>query len=166
MTQTPDPRLLFEVFKEIGIIEQLSRAQLEARLPDGLIAPHFAVINHLINRGDGAVPIDMARAFQVPKTSMTHTLKGLATAGYVELRDNPADGRSKTVWLTDKARAMREEIIQAMGPPLAELSEGIDLATVADILPTLVRLREVMDAARDGPAKKAVLAPRVRAVGE
>lgn len=145
----PDPRVIFEVFKEIGIIEQLSRAQLEARLPDGLIAPHFAVLSHLINRGDGAVPIDMARAFQVPKTSMTHTLKGLAAKGYVELRNNPQDGRSKTVWLTDKGRVLRAETIAQLAPEFGALAQNIDLQLLVDMLPTLVRLREYMDAARD-----------------
>lgn len=144
-----DSRLLFEVFKEIGIIEQLSRAQLEARLPDGLIAPHFAVINHLINRGDGAVPIDMARAFQVPKTSMTHTLKGLAAGGYVELRANPQDGRSKTVWLTDKGRKMREDTISQLAPAFGTMVQKLNVAEITEMLPTLVRLREYMDAARD-----------------
>lgn len=145
----PDPRVLFEVFKEIGIIEQLSRAQLEARLPDGLIAPHFAVLSHLINRGDGAVPIDMARAFQVPKTSMTHTLKGLAAKGYVELRDNPNDGRSKTVWLTQKGRDLRARIIQDLAPEFGKLLSEMDYAQLTGMLPTLVALREYLDAARD-----------------
>ncbi len=149
MTHNADPRLIFEVFKEIGIIEQLSRARLEAQLPKGLIAPHFAVLNHLINRGDGAVPINMARAFQVPKTSMTHTLKGLVAGGYVELRDNPDDGRSKTVWLTEKGRAMREETIHALAPTMWEMMQNIDLGAVAAMLPTLVEMRKYMDAARD-----------------
>ena len=144
-----DPRLLFEVFKEIGIIEQLSRARLEARLPEGMIAPHIAVLNHLINRGDGAVPIDMARAFQVPKTSMTHTLKGLAAHGYVELRDNPNDGRSKTVWLTDKGRQMRNDTIEALAGPSGKLMAELAGEDIAAILPTLIRLRTYMDAARD-----------------
>ncbi|MEM7520583.1 MAG: MarR family transcriptional regulator [Pseudomonadota bacterium] len=161
-----DPRVMFEIFKEIGIIEQLSRAQLEARLPDGLIAPHFTVLNHLINRGDGAVPIDMARAFQVPKTSMTHTLKGLATAGYVELRDNPRDGRSKTVWLTEKGRKLREDTIAALAPAMQGLLGHLDYEALAKILPTLVHLREVMDAARDAPpaAAHAQPSPRVRTI--
>lgn len=145
----PDPRVIFEIFKEIGIIEQLSRAQLEARLPDGLIAPHFAVLNHLINRGDGAVPIDMARAFQVPKTSMTHTLKGLAAKGYIELRDNPQDGRSKTVWLTEKGRMLREATIMELRPAFGGLLQALDMDALVKMLPTLVALREYMDAARD-----------------
>lgn len=149
MTHEGDPRLLFEVFKEIGIIEQLARAQLEARLPEGLIGPHFAVLNHLVNRGDGAVPIDMARAFQVPKTSMTHTLKGLAAHGLVELRANPEDGRSKTVWLTAAGRALRDRTIESLRPEFQGLAGGMDMKALVDLLPVLVRLREVMDAARD-----------------
>lgn len=144
-----DPRLLFEVFKEIGIIEQLSRARLEARLPDGLIAPQFAVLNHLINRGDGAVPIDMARAFQVPKTSMTHTLKGLAAKGYVELRNNPEDGRSKTVWLTSKGRALQREMIAALASASGAMLSALGGEEISAMLPTLVALRRYMDTERD-----------------
>lgn len=145
----PDPRLIFEVFKEIGIIEQLSRARLEARLPDDLIAPHFAVLNHLINRGDGAVPIDMARAFQVPKTSMTHTLKGLVAKGYVEWRDNPNDGRSKTVWLLPKGRALQGEMIAKLAASTGDLTSVVGLDELEAVLPTLVRLRSYLDKARE-----------------
>ena len=76
-----NPLPLFDLFNEIGIIHQLTTARLEAVLPDGLIAPHFAVLNHLARVGDGATPQRMARAFQVPKTSLTHTLKGLEARG-------------------------------------------------------------------------------------
>lgn len=107
------------------------------------------MLNHLVNRGDGAVPIDMARAFQVPKTSMTHTLKGLAARGLVELRANPDDGRSKTVWLTAAGRALREQTIERLAPALAGLAGQMDLTALMALHPVLVRLREVMDAARD-----------------
>ena len=146
--QSSDPRQIFEIFKEIGIIEQLSRARLEAQLPEGLIAPHFAVLNHLIQRGDGAVPIDMARAFQVPKTSMTHTLKGLAAGGYIALRANPNDGRSKTVWLTQKGRDLQSETIAKLAPAALEMLAEFDVAALIAILPVLKQLRETMDAAR------------------
>ncbi|MEM6305637.1 MAG: MarR family transcriptional regulator [Pseudomonadota bacterium] len=149
MKDSPDPSVLFRIFNEIAIIEQLSRARLEERLPPGLIAPHFAVISHLINRGDGAMPIDMARAFQVPKTSMTHTLKGLEKAGYVEMRPNPDDGRSKRVWLTAKGRALREDTIQAMAPEMLQVIADFDLERLLNILPVLTDLRMTLDAARD-----------------
>ncbi|WP_147111501.1 MarR family winged helix-turn-helix transcriptional regulator [Tateyamaria sp. syn59] len=144
-----DPSVFFEVFNEIGIIEQLSRAILEARLPYGLIAPHFTVLNHLTRVSDGRTPMEMARAFQVPKTSMTHTLKGLEEHGLVEMRPNPEDGRSKRVWLTDKGREVRADTIAALGPEFAKLAEDFDVARLVEIRPVLTELREYLDAARD-----------------
>ncbi|WP_299656195.1 MarR family winged helix-turn-helix transcriptional regulator [uncultured Tateyamaria sp.] len=144
-----DPSIFFEVFNEIGIIEQLSRAILEARLPHGLIAPHFSVLNHLIRVDDGRTPMDMARAFQVPKTSMTHTLKGLEAHGLVETRPNPDDGRSKRVWLTQAGRDLRAEVIAGLAPDFARLAEGFDVARLAEIRPVLTDLRTYLDAARD-----------------
>lgn len=141
--------LVFALFSEIGIIDQLSRTELEKHLPDGLIAPHFAVLNHLIRVRDGATPLQMARAFQVPKTSMTHTLAGLAKHGLIDMRPNPDDARSKQVWLTDAGRQMRDESIARMGPAFAAILAPLDIEELASALPVLTKLRQIMDAARD-----------------
>ncbi|WP_298838908.1 MarR family transcriptional regulator [uncultured Roseobacter sp.] len=155
--------LCFEVFNEIGIIEQLSRTLLEARLPEGLIAPHFGVISHLSRRGDGRTPMEIARAFQVPKTSMTHTIKGLEAHGLVEVRPNPDDGRSKLVWLTARGQSFRDETIRAMVPDLNRLSEVYAAEKLIGILPALRELRAVLDADRDPPVSKNA-SGRMRAV--
>lgn len=144
-----DPSVLFEIFNEIGIIEQLSRALLEARLPDGLIAPHFGVLSHLSKGRDGATPVQIARAFQVPKTSMTHTLKGLEQGGYVTLKPNPEDGRSKQVWLTEKGQGLRNQTIQALAPDFIDLISKFDADRLTAIKPVLNELRITLDAARD-----------------
>ena len=136
---------LFELFNEIGIIEQLSRAFLEAQLPKGLIAPHFTVLNHLCRLGDGRAPIDIARAFQVPKTTLTHTLQGLESHGLIEMRPNPNDGRSKLVYLSDAGRALRNNTVGAMAPEFERLGEGFDVGKLYDILPTLRDLRVYLD---------------------
>ena len=52
----------FALFNEIGIIGQLSRAVMEAELPDGLLASHFSVLNHLIRVKDGQTPLKLAQA--------------------------------------------------------------------------------------------------------
>lgn len=145
-----DPALLFDIFNEIGIIEQLSRALLEARLPKGLIAPHFTVLNHLTRVADGRTPIDMARAFQIPKTSMTHTLKGLEARGLIVFRPNPEDGRSKTVWLTDAGRALRAAVIGELMQEGPRVMAGFDMERLKDAKPILTALRQHLDAARDG----------------
>lgn len=139
----------FKLFNEIGIIEQLSRAFLEAQLPEGLIAPHFAVLNHLIRVKDGQTPLVIARAFQVPKTSMTHTLAGLEKHGLVEMRPNPSDARSKQVWILDKGRAVRDATIAGMAPEFHSLSDVLPPNELAELLPALEKLRKHLDAARD-----------------
>jgi DNA-binding MarR family transcriptional regulator len=137
--------VLFDLFNEIGIIEQLSRASLEARLPKGLIAPHFTVLNHLVRLGDGRAPMDMARAFQVPKTTLTHTLKGLEAEGLIEMRPNPGDGRSKLVYLTDAGRKLRQNTIAALGPDFDRVARGCDIAQLTEIIPVLAALRKFLD---------------------
>jgi len=149
-TPPSGPGLYFGVLNEIGIIEQLSRTLLEARLPEGLIAPHFTVLNHLIRVQDGRTPLELARAFQVPKTSMSHTLAGLERHGLVEMRPNPGDKRSKQVWLTDEGRALREATIAALAPDLEGVASVLSPQDAATIMPILTRLRIWLDTRRDG----------------
>ncbi|CTQ68988.1 MarR family winged helix-turn-helix transcriptional regulator [Roseibium alexandrii] len=140
---------LFSFFNEIGIIAQLSRAAMEARLPKGLTLPHFSVINHLIRVKDGQTPLALAKAFQVPKTTMTHTLSGLLDHGLVDMRPNPKDGRSKTVWLTEAGRQFRETAIRSIDPDMSAIKSAIPEEKIAEILPLLAEVRIFMDAYRD-----------------
>ena len=78
--------LYFSLFNEIGIIEQLGRALFESQLPDGFLMSHFSVLNHLIRVQDGQTPLKLAQAFQLPKTTMTHTLSVLEKHGLRNLR--------------------------------------------------------------------------------
>lgn len=145
-----DTRLLyFSLFNEIGIIQQLSRAMFEARLPDGVTVPHFSVLNHLIRVGDGPTPLKLANAFQVPKTTMTHTLAGLAERGWIEMRPNPNDGRSKRVFLTEAGRAFRDAAIALLDPDIEWLSEAIATDSVMEVVPRLAEIRALLDARRD-----------------
>jgi DNA-binding MarR family transcriptional regulator len=142
----------FGFFNEIGIIAQLSRALMEARLPEGLILPHFSVLNHLVRVGDGATPQKLARAFQVPNTTMTHTLAGLEKHGFVEMRRNPKDGRSKCVWLTAAGKRFREEAIASLDPDLAMLAKQTKKREIAELTEKLAEIRKILDAYRDEDA--------------
>lgn len=144
------PDTFFTLFNEIGILEQLSRAMFEARLPQGILVSQFAVLNHLMRVRDGRTPLDLTRAFQVPKTTMTHTLSVLERHGLVRLAPNPDDGRSKCVWITEAGRTFRDRAIGALGPDLQALDARFPAARIAPLLPVLADLRRVMDAMRDG----------------
>ena len=140
--------LYFTLFNEIGIVGQLSRTLFEARLPVGLLASHFSVINHMVRLGDGKTPLALARAFQVPKTTMTHMLSVLERHGFVRLAPNPEDGRSKCVHLTDAGRVFREDAILRLAPDIEAMSGAIPLELIERLLPGLVELRTYLDTHR------------------
>lgn len=146
----PQPGPWFALFTEIGILEQLSRALLEARLPRGMVAGQFAVLNHLIRVKDGRTPLELARAFQLPKTTMTHSLAVLERHGLIRLDPNPEDGRSKRAWITPEGRAFREATIAALAPDIAAIAAEYPSDRAAALLAPLAELRRVMDTARDG----------------
>jgi len=137
--------LYFAFFNEIGIISQLGRALMDARLPAGLSIAHFSVLNHLIRVRDGGTPLDIARAFQVPKTTMTHTLSGLEKRGLIEMRPNPDDGRSKCVWLTAAGRSFRDETIISLAPDVEWFTSAIPPDRVAEMVSHLAEVRKLLD---------------------
>jgi DNA-binding MarR family transcriptional regulator len=144
-----DPGPYFALIYEVGIINQISTAFLEARLPSGLLVSHFGVVSHLIRVRDGATPLELARAFQVAKTTMTHTLAGLEKHGFVEMRPNPADKRSKQVWLTPAGSQFRNDALTKLAPLFETLGERFSSQRVAAILPDLAEFRAVIDQLRD-----------------
>jgi DNA-binding MarR family transcriptional regulator len=139
----------FSLFNEIGIIGQLSRALIDARLPHGLSGAHFGVLNHLIRVKDGQTPRALARAFQVPKTTMTHTLSGLVKHDLVRFGLNPRDGRSKTVWLTHKGRQLRAQAIADLAPEMGKLLAPLPAARIEALVADLAQIRTMMDDSRD-----------------
>lgn len=147
-TPTSDLALYFGLFNEVGILNQLSSAMFEKRLPDGLLVSQFAVLNHLIRVKDGQTPLALARAFQVPKTTMTHSLAVLARHDLIRLAPNPGDGRSKCVWITVTGRVFRDAAISALAPDVAVLARTFPSERVAAVLPVLAELRTLMDAMR------------------
>jgi len=122
---------------------------LDSHLPDGLIAPHFEVVNHLVRVEDGPTPLALASAFQVPKTSMTHTLAGLAEHKLISMRANPDDKRSKKIWLTAKGRSFHKKAIASMAPDVMKMTTVISPKQVGTVLPVLRQLREFLDNSRD-----------------
>ncbi len=135
----------FVFFTEIGIISQLSRALLEKRLPEGVTVAHYSVLNHLVRVSDGRTPLELAQAFQVPKTTMTHTLMGLEKHGFVETRANEKDLRSKRVWLTDAGRRFRTGAADLLRDDTDRLSGKIDTDALAALTRELAKIRKVLD---------------------
>ena len=140
----------FVVFNEIGIIEHLSRTAAERVMPPGLSMAGFTVLNHMIRLGHThRAPAQIASAVQVTRGAMTGTLRRLETEGWIEVTPDPTDGRGKVVRVTPVGRAIRDAAIRALTPMMDATLDGMDLAELAAILPTLQKLRRLLDAARD-----------------
>lgn len=140
--------LSFLLFNEIYKIYQLSSAAMNAKLPDGFLTSHFGVLNHLINVHDGRTPLELARAFQVPKTTMTHTLTGLEKHSLVGFAPHPKDGRSKCVWITDAGRGFVGQAIFNMAPELTKTLAHLSTDNVSALVDDLAHIRKLLDEGR------------------
>jgi len=136
---------LFALFNEIGIIEQLSRNRIERVLPDGLKVSHFAALDHMVRLGDGERLVDLARAFQVTKATMTNTIQKLEARDLVVVRGDPEDGRAKHVFLTPSGRAGHQASIEALNPDLSRMEADLGRDTLEAALPHLEVIRRYLD---------------------
>lgn len=140
---------MFRFLNEIGIIAQLSGAAFEKVMPGAMTLPQFVVLNHMIRLGGDRTPLDLARAMQVSKGAMTNTLGHLERAGFVTIRPDEKDGRSKRVDLSPAGRAAHAAALAALSPELDWLAGEIDPARIAQATPLLEEMRRALDARRD-----------------
>lgn len=140
----------FELFNEIGIIDQLGGNILERAMPQGLTRAQFTVLNHFVRLGhDEQSPAKLASAFQLTRPTMTSTLGRMEKSGLIEMRSDPADGRAKLVSLTPKGRQMRERCLEALAPMRPLVAGILDEREIRIALPILRKLRVALDTARD-----------------
>jgi DNA-binding MarR family transcriptional regulator len=144
--------LAFRVMNEIGIIEQLARTAFERVMPDHLTVAQFTVLNHFVRLDGERSPLQLARAFQVTKGTMTSTLARLSAKGFVAITADPTDGRAKRVALSPAGRAAHMRAVAALGPQLAELEVAVGRPLLEILLPRLTQLRKYLDARRAEPA--------------
>ncbi|MDP2258203.1 MAG: MarR family winged helix-turn-helix transcriptional regulator [Caulobacter sp.] len=127
------------VMTEIGIISQLSNARLEKT--GGIPAAQFGLLSHFMRRGGEQSPAQLAAAFQVGKSAMTHTLQRAEGAGWISIRPDAEDGRRKLVSLTPAGAAAYGEALKRMRPHLESLREAFTDQEFEQALPFLTALR-------------------------
>ena len=103
----------------------------------------------ILSRCQYLLPLAIAVAFQIPKTSMTHTLAAVEKAALVDMRPNPKDGRSKQVWLTEKGRQFRMAAIARLSTDFTDLKKVFPPEKIAPLLPVLAEIRVYLDKLRD-----------------
>jgi DNA-binding MarR family transcriptional regulator len=140
---------VFAVLNEIGICAQLSANAFERVMPKGMTLAQFVVLNHFVRLGGARRPGELARAFQLTKSTMTSTLTRLEAKGLVRRRADEGDARAARIEITPAGTAMRARCLGALAPLLAALRERLGVESFEGLLPGLRVLRADLDAHRD-----------------
>jgi DNA-binding MarR family transcriptional regulator len=113
--------------------------------------PMDYAIMRALDVSEGQSGSDIARQFNLPRTSIQSALDRLEKSGLIEKRPNPAGGRIKTLHLTSKGQDIRDKInahdltnMRAMLSPLTEKER-------AEVLPLLERVASVLGATSPKP---------------
>lgn len=141
--------LLFPYLTEVMITAQLVSNAVEKRLPGAMTMAQFGVLNHLTRLGKPQAPVDIARAMQVRKSTMTSTLGTLLRAGHISIAPSETDGRAKVVSLTEEGRQVRAQAIINMEPEIRQISAQLTPGALAGSLPQLRALRKILDDRRN-----------------
>ena len=136
---------VFTFFNEMGIIQQLARAEFERMLPGGMHMSHFSVLNHFVRLGGVSSPARLASAFQVTRGAMTNTLGWLERNGLVAITPDPADGRAKIVRITPAGRRMRAKAVERLAVAATRLEAEFDAEDFTAQIPFLQKLRAFLD---------------------
>ena len=117
--------LAVALFSELFTADQMLRNRLSRMLPKGMELSHFSVLNHLARFKQERTPAQLARSFHVTRGAMTNTLSKLEAAGFIHIRPDWDDARSKLVTIspviTDLVGELGQERVRAALPILRDL---------------------------------------------
>ncbi len=137
--------MLFQFFTEIGIIDQLATAKLEAKLPMAIKSSQFGVLNHLMRTGDGVTHSQLTQSFQVTKGAMTNNLNRLLEKGLIKIEPDKTDGRSKRVYLTESGITVRNQAVMSLSEEFELLLNHFSAEEFKSAIPFLESLRSFLD---------------------
>lgn len=133
--------LAVALFSELFTADQMLRNQLSRMMPKGMELSHFSVLNHLARFKQERTPAQLARSFHVTRGAMTNTLGKLEIAGYVHIRPDWDDARSKLVTISPAGVRARDTALEAITPMITELVGELGAEKVRAVLPILRDLR-------------------------
>jgi len=139
---------VFEFFRSINIIQSLSQARVEQALPGEMLLSHFGVLNHLSVPDREPTPAELADSFQVKRPSMTNTINKLERMGFVRVRPDPTDGRSKRVSITTAGVKAHLAARNAMPPVFRDLVDEFGVEAFVALLPQLQAIKQFLDTHR------------------
>ena len=116
----------FLIVKAGRLIENRLRTNFESE--NITITPQqCSALTYLWNK-DGISQQQLANAFSKDKTSITRLLNNMERNNFIVRKSANKDKRSKTIYLTEKSKLLKEKSIKIAQETLAEILDGIDYA--------------------------------------
>ena len=134
--------IAISLFSEILTVDQLLRNRLAKILPKGMELSHFAILNQLAGIGAERTPAQLAKSFHVTRGAITNTLAKLESAGYVHIRPDWEDARSKLVSISPAGQQARSAALAMVSPLIVGLINDLGPEKVKQVLPTIRDLRQ------------------------
>lgn len=111
------------------------QAHLQAKGWGHVTRPQSMVMVNFVTGVDR--PSDIARNLGISRQAIHSTIAQMVEMGMFELKDDPADGRSKLIAITPKGLAMRADANEAVQRLTAELARRIGKTHVAGLMTAL-----------------------------
>lgn len=137
----------FRIINWIGIISQLTDTRMR-QLLDGtdVPPPQFILLNHFMHQPDeGKTVSGIAWAMQQPQPGITKTVAKMLKKEFLRAEDNPADGRSKILYLTKAGKQAHAEAQARLEAALADTFDGWREWEKKDFFGFLDRLKIYLD---------------------
>ena len=107
------------------IAREVSKFTLRTIRAEGIGAGEFDVI-HAIRKNPGITQAEVCRICGLDKASVARQTANLELKGYIERRENPADGRSRLLYATPKAEKLKSSKAQLEALFYEWLTEPLD----------------------------------------
>ena len=145
MTKPINDPLAVTLFSEISAIDHLLKVRLSKSLPAGMELSHFAILNHISGLDGEKTPLQLARSFNVTKGAITNSLAKLSKMGYIHIRPDWEDARSKLVSISKAGKSARANAVSNIEPILGDLMRIMGTEKTKSILPFLRDLRILLN---------------------
>lgn len=125
------------------VYQKIDRRTAETMRRHDLSVSRFDILNHA-GTPEGRTQGELARALLVTKGNVTQLLDAMEGDGLLERRRH---GRTKRIYLTEKGRCRRAEVVALQEAAIAEDLSALD----EEEMHTLIRLLRKVDRSLKGP---------------
>lgn len=105
------------------------------------LTPEQAVALTYLYKKDGINQLQLGEMIQKDRTTVSGIIHRLVTVGYVIKGKNPSDKRSSLLYLTQKARAIEEEILKHAVEANETLMKNLTVQEQQQLISTLEKIR-------------------------